>query len=130
MTRDDLPEVINLADKLGRFADAWNPRIIGQLNGQDIRLARLEGPFIWHAHEREDEAFLVLEGSLRMELRDDAGTETARTLVPGELIIVPRGLEHRPVATPTCSVLLFEPTSTLNTGTAGGERTRAELDRI
>lgn len=124
------PEIVNLADKLALFNDTWNPRIIGQLNGQDIRLSKLEGSFIWHAHEHEDEAFLLLEGSLRMELRDDAGVETARTLSPGDLIIVPRGMAHRPIANPTCSVLLFEPSSTVNTGTAGGERTRAELDRI
>jgi mannose-6-phosphate isomerase-like protein (cupin superfamily) len=119
-------DVIDLADKLARFDDCWAPRVVAQLNGQHVKLAKLDGAFVWHAHEAEDELFLVVAGRLRMELRD-APIE----LGPGQLCVVPRGVEHRPVALDgVCSVLLFEPASTVNTGDAGGERTVTELEWI
>jgi mannose-6-phosphate isomerase-like protein (cupin superfamily) len=117
---------INLADKLARFDDHWNPRIVAELNGQHVKLAKLLGAFTWHHHEHEDELFLVLSGSLAIELRD-------RTVVlgPGEMMVVPRGVEHRPVAEHEVAVLLFEPASTVNTGTATDDpRTRPALERI
>ncbi len=117
---------INLDDKLGRFSDHWNPRVIAALNGQHVKLAKLHGEFTWHKHDDEDELFLVLHGQLRMELRDHTVE-----LGPGELIVVPRGVEHRPVAPDEVSVLLFEPASTVNTGDADDDpRTRAQLDWI
>jgi mannose-6-phosphate isomerase-like protein (cupin superfamily) len=118
-------EKITLAEKLRTFDEPWSPRIIAELNGQHLKLARLEGAFVWHAHPDEDEAFLCLEGSLRIELRDGAVA-----LAPGELVVVPRGVEHRPVADAGASVLLFEPASTVNTGDAGGPRTVERPERI
>jgi mannose-6-phosphate isomerase-like protein (cupin superfamily) len=118
-------EKITLAEKLRTFDEPWSPRIIAELNGQHLKLARLEGAFVWHAHPDEDEAFLYLEGSLRIELRDGAVA-----LAPGELVVVPRGVEHRPVADAGASVLLFEPASTVNTGDAGGPRTVERPERI
>jgi mannose-6-phosphate isomerase-like protein (cupin superfamily) len=111
-------EKINLADKLAQFSEHWKPKIIGELNGQHVKLVKLVGEFVWHHHGEEDELFLVVQGRLRMELRD-------RTieLGPGEVLIVPRGVEHRPVADEEVAVLLFEPAGTSNTGNARGERT-------
>ena len=105
-------EVVNLAER-------WSPRIVGQVNDVHVKLVKLEGEFVWHAHEAEDEMFLVLSGRLRMRLRD-------RELIagPGEFLIVPRGVEHCPVADEEVHVLLVEPATTVNTGSAGGERTR------
>lgn len=119
MERRDLKEL------LARFQDAWNPRVIGAVNDCEVKLAKLEGEFCWHSHADEDELFLVVEGRLRMRFRD-----REEVLEPGQLIIVPRGVEHLPVAEPTCSVLLFEPKGTLNTGDAEDERTRRELERL
>ena len=102
---------VNLAQKLAQFRKPWDPKIVGELNGQPVKLAKLEGAFIWHHHQNEDELFLVLHGSLRLEFRDGSVT-----LGPGELYIVPRGVEHRPVAEEETHVLLFEPVSTVNTG--------------
>jgi mannose-6-phosphate isomerase-like protein (cupin superfamily) len=116
---------INLSDKLSRFTEHWSPKIVGELNGQQVKLAKLKGEFVWHAHEKEDELFLVLQGRLVIQLRDG---EIA--LEPGELAIVPRGVEHRPVAEDEVHVLLFEPASTLNTGTLQNERTVERLDWI
>lgn len=123
----DLPEVrkVNLRERLGRFSDHWSPKLIGELNGQQVKLAKLEGEFVWHHHEAEDELFLVLDGRLTLELRDGAVV-----LEPGEFAIVPAGVEHRPVAAGECSVLLFEPASTLNTGNLRNERTVEELERL
>lgn len=119
-------ERINLAEKLAQFDDHWNPRVIAELNGQHVKLAKLLGPFTWHHHVDEDELFLVLSGVLAMEFRD----RTVQ-LGPGELIVVPRGVEHRPVADHEVAVLLFEPASTLNTGTAVADpRTRRALERL
>lgn len=119
------PEKINIRDKFGLFSEHWNPKIIAELNGQQVKLAKFQGEFVWHKHDAEDELFLVIAGSFRMEFRD-ATVE----LHTGEMIVVPRGVEHRPVADEEVQVLLFEPASTLNTGDTGGERTRHHLDRI
>lgn len=110
---------VNLADKLALIADVWSPKIVGRVNDFHVKLVKLSGEFVWHAHEVEDELFLVLRGTLRMQLRDG---ET--TVHEGELLIVPHGTEHRPVADGEVHVLLLEPASTVNTGTAGGDRTR------
>lgn len=109
---------MNLAAALGRIPDLWSPRIVGELNGQHVKLAKAKGEFVWHHHENEDELFLVLEGTLRLELRDGEVT-----LGPGDMYIVPRGVEHRPVAPEEVHLLLFEPVSTLNTGNVRNERT-------
>jgi mannose-6-phosphate isomerase-like protein (cupin superfamily) len=115
---------VNLAEKLTRFDDHWHPRIVGELNGQHVKLVKFAGPFVWHHHEDEDELFLVVAGRFRMEFRDrDVWLEA------GEFLVVPRGVEHRPVADEEVHVLLFEPAGTVNTGTAGGEMT-AEADWI
>ena len=111
-------EKVRLAEKFAAFSEHWQPRIVGELNGQHVKIVRLLGEFVWHHHEAEDELFLVLEGTLKMELRD--GT---LVLEKGELCIVPRGVEHRPVAEQEVQVLLFEPASTLNTGNLQNDRT-------
>lgn len=118
-------EKVNLKDKLSRFSDYWNPRVVGELNGQQVKLVRFQGPFVWHHHDNEDEMFLVVEGRFRMEFR-----HRHVELESGEFIIVPRGTEHRPVADQDVSVLLFEPATTLNTGNVRDERTREHLERI
>ncbi len=102
---------VNLEEKFSLFRDTWSPKIVGALNGQHVKLARLKGPFVWHRHEEEDELFLVVAGTLRMEFRD-------RTVMleKGEFLIVPRGVEHRPVADAEVQVMLFEPAGTRNTG--------------
>jgi mannose-6-phosphate isomerase-like protein (cupin superfamily) len=109
---------INLRKKLERFTSHWDPKIVAELNGQHVKLVKFEGPFVWHRHEDEDELFLVVDGEFVMEFRD-----RSVPLGAGELIVVPRGTEHRPVAAREAHVLLFEPVGTLNTGDAGGERT-------
>ena len=120
---------INLREKLSLFHDYWNPRIVSELNGQYVKLVKFQGPFAWHHHEDEDELFMVVTGRFRMEYRDDAG-EQSTWINEGELIVVPRGVEHRPVADEECHVLLFEPVSTLNTGNVEHELTRRELSHI
>lgn len=110
---------ITLTEKLGLFSSHWDPKIIAELNGQHVKLAKIKGEFVWHHHEHEDELFLVLRGSFDLHYRD-----RVVTLSEGELVVVPRGVEHRPVAAEECSILLFEPASTVNTGNAGGELTR------
>lgn len=109
---------VNLAEKLAGFGEHWSPRIVGELNGQQVKLAKLHGEFVWHHHEHEDELFLVLKGTLVMRLR-----EGDVTLQEGEFLIVPRGVEHQPVAEEEVHVLLFEPATTLNTGNVRNERT-------
>jgi mannose-6-phosphate isomerase-like protein (cupin superfamily) len=118
-------EKVDLAAKLRLFSEHWSPRIVAELNGQHVKLVKLRGEFVWHHHESEDELFLVLAGRLQMQLRD-------RTieLLPGEMLVVPRGVEHRPVAEEEAHVLLFEPASTLNTGNVRNERTVAALERL
>jgi mannose-6-phosphate isomerase-like protein (cupin superfamily) len=113
---------INLSEKFAAFSDYWSPKIIGELNGQHVKLAKFQGAFVWHHHENEDELFLVHRGRFRMELRNEV-----IELGPGDVLIVPRGVEHRPVADEEVEVLLFEPASTLNTGNVRNERTLDEL---
>lgn len=119
------PEKVNLREKFARIRDYWQPRVAAELNGQQVKLVRFQGPFVWHHHEQEDELFLVVRGRFRMEFRD-----RQVWLEEGELIVVPRGVEHRPVAEEEVEVLLFEPASTLNTGNVRNERTVAQLERI
>jgi len=117
---------VDLAEVFTRFEDTWSPKIIGDVNEMQVKVAKFDGEFTWHRHEREDEMFLVVSGALRIDL-DDGAVE----LGPGELVIVPRGTEHRPVALPTARVLLFESAATLNTGSADGDpRTAAILERL
>lgn len=117
--------VVNTAEKLSLFSDYWNPKIVGELNGQQVKLAKLKGEFVWHKHDNEDELFYVLDGLLKIEFRD----KTVE-LRKNEFIIVPRGVEHKPVADEEVSVMLFEPASTLNTGNIKGVFTRPKLDKI
>ncbi len=118
-------EKVIIEEKLNLFSEYWSPKIVGELNGQHVKLAKFKGEFVWHKHDYEDELFLVLEGVLKMELRD-------KTIEIGknEFLIVPKGTEHRPVAEKEVSVLLFEPASTLNTGDTENELTKRILDRI
>ncbi|MEK6479693.1 cupin domain-containing protein [Catalinimonas sp. 4WD22] len=116
---------VNIAQKLSLFSEHWSPKIVGELNGQHVKLAKLKGAFVWHTHEQEDELFLVIKGTLRMEYRD-----RTEVIHEGEFLIVPRGIEHRPVAEEEVSVMLFEPASTLNTGDTESELTKHTLDRI
>lgn len=116
--------MVNLAEKLASFSERWSPRVVGELNGQQVKLAKLQGEFVWHHHEHEDELFLVLKGTLLMRLRD-----RDVTIREGEFLIVPRGVEHLPVAEEEVHVLLFEPATTLNTGNVRNERTIDRLER-
>jgi mannose-6-phosphate isomerase-like protein (cupin superfamily) len=119
-------EKIDLAEKLASFSDRWNPRIVAELNGQQVKVVKLLGPFTWHSHADEDELFLVVRGTLRIELRDRAPV----VLGPGQAMVVPRGVEHRPVADEEVHAVLFEPASTVNTGDAADARRRDVLERI
>jgi mannose-6-phosphate isomerase-like protein (cupin superfamily) len=116
---------INIAEKLSLFSDHWNPRIVGELNGQHVKLVKFKGEFVWHKHDHEDELFYVLDGSFKMEFRD-------KTVIVdrNEFLIIPKGVEHRPVAESEVSIMLFEPATTLNTGNVKEERTRETLSRI
>ena len=116
---------VNIAEKFTRFADYWSPKIVGEVNDMQVKLAKLKGEFIWHHHDREDELFLVIKGRLRMRLR-----ERDVVIEPGEFFIVPRGVEHLPVAEEEVHLLLLEPKTTLNTGNVVNERTVAELGRV
>ena len=116
-------DAINLADKLGQLDEHWSPRVVAELNDYQFKVAKLDGEFVWHSHDDTDEAFLVLKGSLAIELRD-----RVVQLEQGELYVVPRGVGHRPVAASECEVLLIEPRGVVNTGAAGGALT-AEADR-
>ena len=118
-------EKVNVAEKLSRIQEPWQPKIVAELNGQHVKLVKLARPFVWHHHEGEDEMFLVVRGAFRMELRDGS-----IELGPGEFLVVPRGVEHRPVADGEAEVLLFEPASTLNTGNVRSERTVERPERI
>jgi mannose-6-phosphate isomerase-like protein (cupin superfamily) len=120
---------VNLAQKLSLIGDHWNPRIAGELNGQHLKLVKFKGPFTWHHHENEDEMFFVVRGRFRMDYREH-GDDRHLWIEEGEFIVVPRGMEHRPVADEECHVLLFEPASTLNTGNVEDEFTRKNLERI
>jgi mannose-6-phosphate isomerase-like protein (cupin superfamily) len=115
---------VNLNEKFALFNEHWKPKLVGELNGQHVKLVKFQGPFVWHQHETEDEMFFVVRGRFRMEYRD-----RAEWIEAGEFVIVPRGTEHRPVADEEVEVMLFEPAGTVNTGDAGGEMT-AVVERI
>ncbi|MEO5583136.1 MAG: cupin domain-containing protein [Saprospiraceae bacterium] len=118
-------EKVNINSKLSLFSDYFNPRIVGELNGQHVKLVKFQGEFVWHKHDHEDELFYVLHGEFHMEFRDKT-----ILLKEGEFLIVPRGVEHKPVATREVSILLFEPATTLNTGDVRSELTRDILETI
>lgn len=116
-------EKVNLIQKFSLFTDHWNPRIVGELNGQHVKLVK--GEFVWHKHDHEDELFFVIKGSFKMEFR-----EKSIVVNENEFLIVPKGVEHRPVAVEEVSIMLFEPATTLNTGDAKSELTKTVLDWI
>lgn len=116
---------VNVNEKLSLFSDYWNPRIAGELNSQHVKLVKLKGEFIWHKHDLEDELFYVIKGELTIEFRDNS-----ITLHENEFLIVPKGVEHRPVANEEVAVMLFEPISTINTGAENNEFTKRHLDNI
>lgn len=118
-------EKIIIAEKLKLFSEYWSPKIVGELNGQLVKLAKFKGEFVWHKHEHEDEMFLVIDGILKMELRDKT-----IEIHKNEFLIVPKGTEHKPVADEEVSVMLFEPASTLNTGNTENELTKHNLEFI
>jgi mannose-6-phosphate isomerase-like protein (cupin superfamily) len=117
--------VVNLSKKLDSFQDFWSPKIVGELNDSFVKLVKLKGEFVWHHHDDEDELFLVLKGCLLMRLRD-----REIRVEPGEFVIIPRGVEHLPIAEDETQVLLLEPKSTVNTGNIQNDRTVTNLDRI
>jgi mannose-6-phosphate isomerase-like protein (cupin superfamily) len=116
---------VNIAKKLAEFNDTWSPKILGEINDSYVKAVKLEGEFVWHHHDHEDEMFLVVKGLLRMKFRD-----REEQVGPGEFIIVPHGVEHLPIAEEETHLLLFEPKTTLNTGNVTNERTVAELERL
>ena len=116
---------INIAEKFGKISEYWKPYIAAELNGQHVKLDKLLGEFVFHHHENEDEMFLVVKGRFRMEFRD-----RHEWIEEGEFVVVPRGVEHRPVADEECWIVLFEPASTLNTGNVVNDRTLTELERV
>jgi mannose-6-phosphate isomerase-like protein (cupin superfamily) len=118
-------EKVNLADKLSRFDERWSPKIVAELNDMQVKVVKVEGEFLWHHHDHEDELFLVVTGRLRMQFRDGDVV-----LEPGELMVVPHGVEHCPLAEGETHVALIEPSTTLNTGNVRGERTVEQLERI
>ena len=118
-------EKVSLSKKFAEFSELWSPKIVGELNGQLVKLVKVKGEFVWHHHDVEDELFLVMRGRLDMHLRD-----RAVPIHEGEFFIVPRGVEHKPVALEEAHILLFEPASTLNTGNIRNERTLDKLERL
>ena len=121
----DTPATLNIADKLAQFADHWNPRIIGHYNGNEIRVAKVQGEFSWHAHADTDELFLVIAGNLGIEFRDGI-----RRYGPGEMVVVPKGTEHKPFADAECHILLMDREGEPNTGLNPSEMTRVTLEMI
>lgn len=119
-------ETINLNDKFSQFADVWSPKLVGELNGQHVKLVKLQGEFVWHHHETEDELFYVVQGHMRIELRD----RPALQLGPGEFAIILHGVEHRPVADEETHIMLFEPAGVLNTGNVVDETLTNEVEAI
>ena len=120
---------VNLAQKLSLFTEHYSPKIVGEVNDAYVKLVKLQGDFMWHHHDTEDELFFVVKGTLRMRVREN-GSECEFMVNPGEFIVIPRGVEHLPSADEETHVMLLEPKSTLNTGNVEGERTLRELQRI
>ncbi len=120
-----MPEPINLAAKFALIDEHWSPRVVGELNGNMVKLAKIKGEFVWHHHENEDELFLVVKGRMLMRLR-----EGDQWVEEGEMIIIPRGVEHCPVAEDECHIMLFEPAGTLNTGNVDSDRTGRDIKQI
>ena len=123
-------KVINLAQKFSTFQDRFNPKIVGELNNFQVKLVKVQGEFMWHHHDTEDEMFMVTKGELHMKWRDAEGREHDDPIRPGEFIIVPHGTEHMPYTLEETHVILFEPATTLNTGNVQNERTVADLQKI
>jgi len=121
---------VNIAEKFSKITEYWKPYIGAELNGQSVKFDKLLGPFVFHHHENEDELFLVVKGRFRMEFRDNDLRERHEWIEEGEFIVVPRGVEHRPVADEECWILLFEPSTTLNTGNVVNERTMPQLEHV
>lgn len=121
---------VNIAQKFSKISEFWKPYIAAELNGQSVKLDKLKGEFVFHHHEHEDELFLVVKGRFRMEYRDKDLREHHEWIEEGEFIVVPRGVEHKPVAEEECWILLFEPSTTLNTGNVVNERTIAQLEHV
>ena len=122
---ESITEKVNIAQKFAHIREYWKPYVAAELNGQQVKLDKLKGEFVWHHHENEDELFLVVKGRLLIEFRD-----RQVWLEEGEFVVVPRGVEHRPVAEEEAWIMLFEPASTLNTGNVLNELTRRELERV
>jgi len=123
-------EKVNIAEKFSKISEYWKPYIAAELNGQSVKLDKLKGEFVFHHHENEDELFLVVKGRFRMHYRDKDLRERHQSIEEGEFIVVPRGIEHKPVADEECWILLFEPSTTLNTGNVVNERTLRELEHV
>ncbi|MDT8069681.1 MAG: cupin domain-containing protein [Terriglobia bacterium] len=122
-------QVVNFAEKFSSFDEYWSPRIAGELNENYVKLAKLKGEFVWHHHEHEDEMFLVVKGELRIRIRENGG-EREVTIGPGEYVVIPRGIEHLPIADDEVHLVMVEPKTTLNTGNVRNERTRVELPSV
>jgi len=118
-------EIVNIKDKFNVFNEHWSPKIIGQLNNQDVKLAKLKGEFVWHDHKNEDELFFIIKGTLKLEFRDKIVT-----LNEGEMLIIPKGVEHKPIAEEEVWVLLFEPSNIKHTGSVKHELTKASFEKI
>jgi len=123
-------QVVDLVDKLALFSEHWSPKVVARLNDYEIKLAKLKGEFVWHTHDDTDELFLVIEGTLTIQLRDHRGSEHTVVLTPGQLFVVPRGLEHCPTTDGDVSVMLIEPAGVVNTGGAGGDLTATYDDSL
>ncbi len=120
-----MSSVINIREKLNLFSDHWSPKVIGELNGQAVKLAKVQGEFVWHDHKDEDELFYILKGTLKMEFRD-----RVEILNEGDMLIIPRGVEHRPIAEEEVHLMLFEPISTKHTGEVEHELTQKEIQKL
>jgi mannose-6-phosphate isomerase-like protein (cupin superfamily) len=123
-------QVVNLAQKFAAFQDYFSPKIVGELNNFQIKLVKVQGEFMWHHHDAEDEMLMVVKGALHMKLRDADGSERDETILPGEFIVIPHGTEHMPYTLEETHVILFEPATTLNTGNVQNERTVADLQKV
>jgi mannose-6-phosphate isomerase-like protein (cupin superfamily) len=121
---------VNIAEKFSKINEYWKPYVGAELNGQMVKFDKIKGEFVFHHHEHEDELFLVVKGRFRMEYREKDGREHHEWIEEGEFVVVPRGVEHKPVAEEECWFLLFEPAGTLNTGNVTNDRTHQELERV